>query len=164
MLADGLTIERMKNGLSRIQNRAIASVFRYIGLVETWGSGIPTLIRESREYGLGEPILREDDASFVVALRRKVFATDEFGAVRPAASVITAASSKNKRPAADLVTPQQQSVLSYLQTHPQATQSEIAAVLKRSLPVIKRAFAQLQKDHRIERVGNNRTGYWNVIA
>ncbi len=164
MLADGLTIERMKNGLSRIQNRAIASVFRYIGLVETWGSGIPTLIRESHEYGLGEPILREDDTSFVIALRRKAFATDEFGAVRPTASTAEPAAPTNKTSKIRLLPSMPQSVLSYLQDHPQATQSEIAAVLKRSLPVIKRAFAQLQKDHRIERVGNNRTGYWNVTG
>ena len=164
MLADGLTVERMKNGISRIQNRAIASVFRYIGLVETWGSGIPTLIRESHTYGLGEPLLKEDDSSFVVALRRKAFAVDEFGAVPPAATGVAPSSQSHAAPATVRVPSLSQSVLDYLQTHPQATQSEIARHVKSSLPSVKRAFAQLQKGHRIERIGNNRSGHWNVIG
>lgn len=36
----GQTIERMKQGYSRIRNEGLASAFEYMGLIEHWGSGI----------------------------------------------------------------------------------------------------------------------------
>lgn len=51
----GVTIERMKEGYSQIRNRALAHAFSYMNLIEGWGTGIPRLLREMKEYGLPEP-------------------------------------------------------------------------------------------------------------
>ena len=40
MLDHDLTIEKMKTGLSKIRNKAIAEAFSYMNLIEAWGSGI----------------------------------------------------------------------------------------------------------------------------
>ncbi|MCM1467631.1 MAG: putative DNA binding domain-containing protein [Alistipes sp.] len=54
-LMPGVTIDRMKEGYSQIRNRALAHAFSYMNLIEGWGTGIPRLIREMKEYGLPEP-------------------------------------------------------------------------------------------------------------
>ena len=54
-LMPGVTVERMKEGYSQIRNRAMAHAFSYMNLIEGWGTGIPRLLREMKEYGLQEP-------------------------------------------------------------------------------------------------------------
>lgn len=54
-LMPGVTIDRMKEGYSQIRNRALAHAFFYMNLIEGWGTGIPRLLREMKEYGLPEP-------------------------------------------------------------------------------------------------------------
>ncbi len=51
----GQTIERMKQGYSKIRNEALANAFSYMNLIEHWGSGIPRIIRGAKEIGLKEP-------------------------------------------------------------------------------------------------------------
>lgn len=54
-LMPGVTIDRMKEGYSQIRNRALAHAFSYMKLIEGWGTGIPRLLREMKDYGLPEP-------------------------------------------------------------------------------------------------------------
>lgn len=54
-LMPGVTIDRMKEGYSQIRNRALAHAFSYMNLIEGWGTGIPRLLQEMKEYGLAEP-------------------------------------------------------------------------------------------------------------
>ncbi|HBN82335.1 MAG TPA: hypothetical protein DDZ89_00670 [Clostridiales bacterium] len=61
MLHDELTVEQMKQGLSKPRNRGIANAFVYMGIVETWGSGIPKIYAESTAYRLREPELIPSD-------------------------------------------------------------------------------------------------------
>jgi ATP-dependent DNA helicase RecG len=40
----GLTIEELREGLSRVRNRVLARVFDELGLIEQWGTGIQRMI------------------------------------------------------------------------------------------------------------------------
>ena len=40
----GQTMERMKEGYSKIRNEALVHAFAYMNLIEHWGSGIPRII------------------------------------------------------------------------------------------------------------------------
>ena len=51
----GQTLERMKEGYSKIRNEALAHVFSYMKLIEHWGSGIPRIIEKVKAAGLREP-------------------------------------------------------------------------------------------------------------
>ena len=51
----GQTIERMKEGYSKIRNEALAHAFAYMNLIEHWGSGIPRIIDKVKAAGLREP-------------------------------------------------------------------------------------------------------------
>jgi ATP-dependent DNA helicase RecG len=49
----------MLQGVSKVRNHVIARVFREIGLIEQWGSGIPRMVEEAKKLGLPEPELLE---------------------------------------------------------------------------------------------------------
>lgn len=51
----GQTMERMKEGYSKIRNEALAHAFSYMNLIEHWGSGIPRIIGKVKKAGLQEP-------------------------------------------------------------------------------------------------------------
>ena len=51
----GQTMERMKEGYSKIRNEALAHAFAYMNLIEHWGSGIPRIIDKVKASGLREP-------------------------------------------------------------------------------------------------------------
>lgn len=52
---DFQTMERMKEGYSKIRNEALAHAFSYMNLIEHWGSGIPRIIDKVKAAGLREP-------------------------------------------------------------------------------------------------------------
>lgn len=51
ILLPGMTIEDMKQGVSRIRNPVIARVFRELGLIEQWGEWSQTHFQGSRRIG-----------------------------------------------------------------------------------------------------------------
>ena len=51
----GQTLDRMKEGYSKIRNEALAHAFSYMNLIEHWGSGIPRIIEKVKAAGLREP-------------------------------------------------------------------------------------------------------------
>lgn len=69
-LLPGVTLDKMKEGYSKIRNRALAHAFSYMNLIEAWGSGIPKLMAAMREYGLREPEFLNLEIGFRVNLYR----------------------------------------------------------------------------------------------
>ena len=59
ILLPGMTVEDVKQGVSKIRNRVIARVFRELDLIEQWGSGFRRMIKEAEELGLPEPEIIE---------------------------------------------------------------------------------------------------------
>ena len=62
----------MKEGYLQIRNRALAYVFSYMNLIEGWGTGIPRLIREMKEYGLQEPEFIDMEIALRINLYRNI--------------------------------------------------------------------------------------------
>ena len=71
-LMPGVTIEKMKEGFSKIRNHAIANAFAYMRLIERWGGGIPKVIREVAAYGLREPEFIDMDGALRVNIYRSM--------------------------------------------------------------------------------------------
>lgn len=59
ILLPGMTIEDVKQGVSRIRNRVIARVFRELDLIEQWGSGFRRILKDAEELGLSQPEIIE---------------------------------------------------------------------------------------------------------
>lgn len=68
LLPFGLTVEDIRKGVSKLRNRVIGRVFRELGLIEQWGSGIQRMIGACEEAGLEPPHLEEVGTHFRVIL------------------------------------------------------------------------------------------------
>ena len=71
MLPFGITIEAAISGVSKLRNRVIGRVFRELGLIEQWGSGIGRMIVACSDAGLQPPRFEEIGNSFKVTLFNK---------------------------------------------------------------------------------------------
>ena len=146
----------MKSGLSKIRNRGIAAAFSYMNIVEAWGSGIPKMFREAKEYGLREPELIDMGSDFRINLYRKDATTDQNGVIDP----------KEHDTNDTKVEPNdtnEEAILRILRTNPKATQKDVVEMLGVSLATVKRLMNSLQKAGKIKRKGSNRSGSWVVI-
>lgn len=59
ILLPGMTIDDMRQGVSKIRNHVIARIFRELHLIEQWGSGVRRIFREAEELGLPIPEIVE---------------------------------------------------------------------------------------------------------
>lgn len=69
LLPFGLTVDDIQAGVSRLRNRVIGRVFREVGLIEQWGSGIGRMIDACRSHGLPRPEFLEVGTHFRVIFR-----------------------------------------------------------------------------------------------
>lgn len=155
MLLNGVSIEKMKEGYSKIRNRAISNAFSYMKIIEKWGSGIPRIIRECREYGLREPELIDLDGDFRVNLYREY---QNGGTISGTIGTISGTIGTNQK-----IGIEEQQIIAILKTNPKSTQKNIQEQMKISIRSVKRIMADLQGKGVIIRKGNNRTGEWIVL-
>jgi ATP-dependent DNA helicase RecG len=71
-LPNTLTTESLMDGRSEIRNRVIARVFKELGYIEQWGSGIGRIKSACKAQGLTEPRIREKGDFVDVAFFRPV--------------------------------------------------------------------------------------------
>lgn len=64
----GLSLQRALSGISQLRNRVIGHVFRELGLIERWGSGLGRMVEVCRSQGITEPKFEELDHHFRVTL------------------------------------------------------------------------------------------------
>lgn len=75
MLPFGITLEAALCGTSKVRNRVIGRVFRELGLIEQWGSGIGRMIAACAGAGIQQPSFEEIGNSFrVTFFNRRVAA------------------------------------------------------------------------------------------
>ena len=168
MLLNGVSIKKMMEGYSKIRNRAIANAFSYMKIIEKWGSGIPRILRECKEYGLPEPEFVDFDGDFRVNMYRK---TSEEEQCQIGASIIgtngtngtngTDGTNGTNGSKTDIDSTE---ILRLIQENPAITQAELRKELKISLRTIKRLMSDLQKRGIIERKGSNRKGQWVILS
>lgn len=146
MLLNGVSIAKMKEGYSKIRNRAIANAFSYMKIIEKWGSGIPRIIRECKEYGLPEPEFLDFDGDFRVNMYRK-------------AAVGGNGISDTKNDTNDT---NETIAMRLICENPAITQKEMKEKMGVSIVTIKRLMADLQKSGKIQRQGSSRSGKWLI--
>lgn len=152
MLLNGVSIKKMKEGYSKPRNRAIASAFAYMKIIEKWGSGIPRILRECSEYGLPEPEFIDFDGDFRVNMYRQLPEKD------------WSHTDDTKRDTNDTISGNDTKILSLIRENPSITQAELKEKLQVSIVTVKRLMADLQKRGLIERQGSSRKGKWIIIG
>jgi ATP-dependent DNA helicase RecG len=68
LLVPGLTVDDVLSGVSRLRNRVIGRVFRELGFIEQWGSGVGRMFDACRNAGLPDPLLEEVGGRFRVTI------------------------------------------------------------------------------------------------
>ncbi len=92
----GFSLDRALSGESCPRNGALAQAFLYMGLIESWGSGIPRVKRELAEAGLAEPEFSDLDGRMRVNLWRP--SAEEFAARLRGESVPSATDRTAEKP------------------------------------------------------------------
>ena len=152
MLLNGVSIKKMKEGYSKPRNRAIASAFAYMKIIEKWGSGIPRILRECSEYGLPEPEFIDFDGDFRVNMYRQLPEKD------------WSHTDDTKHDTNDTLSENDTKILNLIRENPSITQAELREKLQVSIVTVKRLMADLQKRGLIERQGSSRKGKWIIIS
>ena len=83
VLIPGLSLDDLPRGISRLRNRVISRVFRELGLIEQWGSGIPVILEEAASQHLPPPLFEEVGLRFRVTLPLDQASSPPQGQSRP---------------------------------------------------------------------------------
>jgi ATP-dependent DNA helicase RecG len=69
-LPAGLTVDKLLTGdyRSSVRNRKLANMFKEVGLVDKYGSGIRRIVQGFKEYGLPVPKFQEISDGFMVTI------------------------------------------------------------------------------------------------
>lgn len=160
-LMRGVTPEKMKEGFSKIRNRALANAFAYMNLIEKWGSGFPRILRDCRDYGLREPEILDFDGDLRVNLYRKTDQTTDQITDQTANQTKNTDQTETDLPVK--LNDKEEAILAYIKKKPDSTQSEIAMATSLSMGTIKYHTKKLQEKGCLKRMGTHRKGYWSVI-
>ena len=144
MLLNGVTIEKIKEGYSKVRNRAIANAFSYMRIIEEWGSGIPRMFDEFSKYGLAEPELVDMDGDFRVNFYRS--------------SVTPRVTEK----VTEKFTEREMSVIRLIKNNPRITTTAMSMELGKSRKTISAIIKSLKDRNVIEREGSDRNGIWII--
>ena len=163
MLLSGVNVKRMKEGYSKLRNRAIASVFAYVNIIEKWGSGIPRIMNEIREYGLQEPefIIFEND--FRVNIYRKNYNTTQStqGSTQNRINTTQAISKKEKLDVKNL-TETDKIIINTIINNPEMSQKQIADNLNWTVNKVKYYMKKFKQKNILKYEGTSQNGKWEI--
>ena len=163
----GQTMERMKEGYSKIRNEALAHAFAYMNLIEHWGSGIPRIIDKVKAVGLQEPEFIGGEVDLRINIYR--------GQVDTNSTMINANGIKNGTNGVDCGVnnstevplnkkqTQIEKLLQIIEKNPSATQAYYAEEMGISKRTVSRMFASLQEKGRLVQNGTKRKADWKII-
>ena len=143
-LPDGLSVEQLLSGLYRStpRNRAIATFFKELGLIEKYGSGIRRILNLCQTQGLPAPSFESTPQGFLVTLRPA-----------PAVSGLSGGLSGSH-----------QLVLEAIQRQLGIQARLIAQGYSLPLDTVDKAISRLVKEGKIERRGSKKTGGYHEVG
>ena len=185
-LMPGVTLDKMKEGYSKIRNHALAHAFSYMNLIEAWGSGIPKLMEAMREYGLREPEFHDMEIGFRINLYRN---TEDALADTTQGAENTTQNAGNTTQGAEnttqnagnttqgdenttqvtqgttqvRLTEEDKAVLAAIKEQHSITQKEIAAKLGWKVDRVKYYLNKMKHRNLVKRVGTSQKGYWEIL-
>lgn len=183
-LMPGVTLDKMREGYSKIRNRALAHAFSYMNLIEAWGSGIPKLLEAMKEYGLREPEFQDLEIGFRINLYRNTedtvirCAEENIQSGTQATQGNTQATQSTTQTVRDTTQTTQnatqtttqtklsqeaKTILQIISQNPDMTQKEIAEKLGWKINRVKYHVNRMRQHNIIKRVGTSHKGHWEVV-
>ena len=190
-LMPGVTLDKMREGYSKIRNRALAHAFSYMNLIEAWGSGILKLLEAMKEYGLREPEFQDLEIGFRINLYRNTedtvirCAEENIQSGTQATQGNTQATQSTTQTVHDTtqtardttqttqdttqtttqtkLSQEAKTVLQIISQNPDMTQKEIAEKLGWKINRVKYHVNRMRQQNIIKRVGTSHKGHWEVV-
>jgi ATP-dependent DNA helicase RecG len=135
------------------RNFLIADVFYKAGQIENWGRGTIRMIEECEKEGLPKPHFAVNKTLFTVS-----FENENFNVVTNSGTNSDTNHTDEKWILSDI----QQIILRIMADNERTTAEELSSMIGLNLRNTKNHIAKLKKMGFLERIGNNRTGYWKV--
>lgn len=175
----GVTLDKMKEGYSKIRNRALAHAFSYMNLIEAWGSGIPKLLEAMQEYGLREPEFCDLEIGFRINLYRKT-EEEKFKIAQSELVIEDESERKHSETEKELKKSKKgakkelkrelkdgaeirNGILQRMQENPAITQVNLMEEFELTRKQVQIVIKDLQKNGLVERQGSRRSGRWVVM-
>lgn len=171
----GQTIEKMREGYSKVRNEALAMAFSYMHLIERWGTGMLRIAEMIKEAGLGElEILGgETELRFNIYRKHNVKQNAEQAlnmkqgaeqALNVKQDVEQDSRTENFRITKKFdLSPEEIEVLKLIKNDNTIIIRKIAEQLGLSITKAFRLMDKLKKKKVIERVGSSQKGHWKVL-
>ena len=147
---NGINQEDIDSGRSDARNRVIANVFKELGLIEQWGSGIARIKKLCLNIGLKEPKIVEQNDFVDVEFYRPIV-EDSLGKVSESVG------NDRLRP---ITTDYDQIILEYIEKNKRITRKEAKAILDIGETKIKELFNEIIEKKIIQRIGAGRSTYY----
>ena len=154
------------------KNPIIAAFFRNIGRADRLGSGVRNLFKYSKFYSGQNPSLSEGDVFRIVVPLDESYSYDyALGKTESGNDTIGTNSDTigtNSDTNSDIISnlrnfsDEDSAIINLIKADASLTQKQMQEKTGYSLRTVKRVMAKLQKDGIITRIGNNRSGKWQV--
>lgn len=145
-LPNGLTLDDALKGRSEIRNKVIARVFKELGYIEQWGSGMNRIHELCQLAGNPQPTISESGD----------FIDIEFHRILPPED--GKSSEKSSEKGSEKLPP----ILALIQQEPKISAKTLAEQLGLSSRAIEKQIAQLKQQGKLERIGPAKGGHWKV--
>lgn len=159
MLLNNVSIQKIREGYSKPRNPAIARAFAYMKIIEKWGTGIPRIFRECKEYGLPEPELIDFEGDFRVNMYRRTKET--FGVSN--GTTQTTQTHQTTQNGTVKLSEEDKTILAIVHDKPTFTQKEYALELGWTVDRVKYYLRKMKSQQMISRVGSIHNGHWEVL-
>lgn len=161
-LPNNITMEDIFNGRSESRNRVIANIFKELGLIEQWGSGIGRIINSCKEYGLPIPQIEEqnDFVDIEIVRSQKISQTEkgENGSIMNDYERLRTIANDYER-----LIPEKQNILLYLLDHQSISRKEATSLIKaKNTKTYQILNELLEVDQLIEKKGQGRATYYTL--
>lgn len=144
-LPNGLTLDEALQGRSEIRNKVLARVFKELGYIEQWGSGLSRIRELCQQAGNPAPAFNEKGDFVDIEFHR----TEQ-----PEGAAGSEKSSEKSSEKPEL--------LDLIQANPKGSAKVMAEQLGLSSRAVEKQIAQLKQQGKLERIGPAKGGYWKV--
>jgi ATP-dependent DNA helicase RecG len=141
-------------------NPMVANAFFRAGFIESWGRGTVKIIEDCLEMDMNAPIYKAKPTGFMVDFMAKNLTYLGEGSLKSSPKSTPKSTPKSFQK----IIRERSSVkiLKLMSKNPTITIPEINILLNISIRGIKKHIENLKNENKIERIGDNRTGYWQV--
>ena len=163
-LFDGLTVDEMLSGKSKLRNPVLADIFHKMGMIEKWGTGLPRIFARCAKEGVPKPQVVVGGSTVSICFQRQGKAAEDGNATVVGNVGNRVGNVGNCVGNAVVVDANlEQVVVDCLRGDAKMSAAKMAKVAHVTTRTIERVLGRLKASGRINRKGGTR-GVWEVVG